>query len=359
MAYIQKRIGKEGGTSYRVQVRLKGSPVQSATFRRLTDAKRWAAQTEVAIREGRYFKTMEAQRHTVGEMIDRYVEEVLPGKSKSREQTSIQRRQLLWWKDKLGDYLLSDLTGPLISKYRDLLTKEKTHLGTQRKPQTANRFLAALSHCLTVAANNWEWLSDSPMRKVERFKEPRGRDRYLEDDERSRLLDACRNSSNTLLYPIVIVALITGARRGEILSLTWDNVDLDRQRVTFRDTKNGEIRVVPLVGPALDEMWKLSEARRLDTRFCFPSNDGRKPAHFREAWSRAVKKAEIEDFTFHDLRHSCASYLIMNGASLAEVATVLGHKTIQMTMRYAHLSEVHTAGVVKHMADEVFGSGSK
>jgi integrase len=376
MANIEKRISQDGKTSYRVKVRLKGYPVQSATFDRLTDAKKWASATESAIREGRHFKTSEAKRHTLAELIDRYTREVLPGK---RGKTATdQTAQLGWWKEQIGAYTLADVTPALLSEYRSKLASEPLPTKAQnpavdtapkyRSSATVVRYMAALSHAFTVAVKEWQWLDDSPMRKVSKPKEPRGRVRFLSDDERARLLTACRESSNTLLYPAVVLALSTGMRQGEILGLYWRDpkhppehrawgvVDVPGGRIVLHLTKNGERRVVPLVGHALECVKELAKVRRLGTDLLFPSKaDPNEPIDLRQPWEKALEKAEIHDFRFHDLRHSAASYLAMNGASLAEIAETLGHKTLQMVKRYSHLSEAHTAGVVERMNAKIFG----
>jgi len=174
------------------------------------------------------------------------------------------------------------------------------------------------------------------------------------DGERTRLMKACQSSDNPHLYTIVVLALSTGMRQGEIMGLTWDDVDLNQGRITLRETKNGEIRVVPLVSKALNLLRELP--RQTDTPLLFPNKVKQgKPMDLRVPWEKALKKAKIGNFHFHDLRHSAASYLAMNGATIAEIAEVLGHKTLQMVKRYAHLSESHVAGVVGRMNDQIFG----
>ena len=246
MATIQKRNTQAGKPSYRVQVRLKGYPLQTATFERLTDARKWAQQTESAIREGRHFKTTEAKRHTLVELIDRYTRDVLPGKRDGAHQA----RQLAWWKEQLGALTLADVTPALLAKYRDKLASEITVRHQQRNPATVNRYLAALSHAFTIAVKDWQWLDDNPLRKVSKPRETRGRVRFLSDDERERLLQACRESSNPDLYLAVVLFLSTGARQQEILSLRWQQVDLQTGLIRLEQTKNGERRALPLVGAA-------------------------------------------------------------------------------------------------------------
>jgi integrase len=349
MATITKRTDSTGATSYRVEIRLKGATRQSETFTRLTDARRWAQATEAAIREGRHFGTVEAKRHTVGDLIDRYTRDVLPGK-KAKTQAP-QAQQLAWWRARIGEKTLADCTPALIAECRDALAgtvseRRKTTLS----PATVNRHLAALSHAFTVAVKEWGWVEANPVVKVSKPREPRGRVRFLSDDEREALLKACRESASPDLYPAVILALSTGARQQEILGLRWSQIDFGRRVATLHETKNAERRVLPLAGPALELLRERSSARRLDTDLVFPGRTRTpKPVDLRTPFETALKRAGIENFHWHDLRHTAASYLAMNGASLAEIAEVLGHKTLAMVKRYAHLSEAHTASVVERM----------
>ncbi len=354
MASFEERNLKNGKKVYRVRVRLKGQPTERATFDRLTDARKWAASIESSIREGRHFKTAEAKKHTLGEIVDRYLRDVLPTKSDSMQRD--QWTQLGWWKDKIGNHLLSDVTPALIAEHRDLLLREIGMRGKKRSPASVARHMAALSHAYTIAIKEWGWIDDSPMQKVQKPKEPRGRVRFLSDEEREKLLESCRNSEEPFLYPIVVLALSTGARKSEILNLTWSDVDLQRNVAVLHQTKNDERRALPLSGEALKCVKGLAELRRIDTRLLFPDKNGKKPILIRAPWKKALKTAEIEDFKFHDLRHSAASYLAMSGASLAEIAEVLGHKTLQMVKRYSHLSEQHTASVVSRMNEKIFGT---
>jgi len=357
MAVIEKRIIGENKTSYRVKVRLKGYPPQTATFDRITDAKKWAQDTESAIREGRHFKTSQAKRHTLGQLIDRYISDVLPKKTKNKRTQSIQKQQLEWWKDKIGNYLLSDITPALIAEYRDKLGKEEIREDVERSPSTVVRYMAALSHAFTIAMREWMWVEDSPMRKVSKPKEPRGRVRYLSDDERKRLLNACKESTHPYLYTTVVLALATGMRHGEIMAIRWDDVNFKEGYIILHETKNGERRRVPLAGHAKEVLKALHDKREVASPLVFADFKKRikgKAAHMDNAWKGILAKAEIENFRFHDLRHSAASYLAMNGASLAEIAEVLGHKTLQMVKRYAHLSEAHTSAVVASMNEKIF-----
>lgn len=353
MASIKERKDKDGKVvGYHVQIRIKGHRPEHASFTSKTKMKEWIQNTESAIREGRHFKTTEAKKHTLGELIDRYIRDVLPTKKKSEQK---QTAQLIWWKQKIGYHLLSEITPSMIAEQRDRLLHEVTRRKKTRNPSTVVRYLAALSHAFTVAIKEWGWIQDSPISKVTKPKEARGRIRFLDDDERPRLLSICKESHNPFLHVIVVLALSTGMRQAEILNLKWSDVDLDKGRAILHETKNGEIRQVTIAGHALQLLKDLDKVRRLDTQLLFPGKYPKKPIVIRSAWEKAVSKAEILNFRFHDLRHTCASYLAMNGASLAEIAEVLGHKTLAMVKLYAHLSNSHTASVVSRMNDKIFG----
>ena len=167
---------------------------------------------EGAIVEGRHCKTAKAKRYTCVDLIDRYVASILPQKSHSL--LYMQTLQLTWWKVPLGHCVLADITPALSAEYRDKLAHSD---GRHRANSTVRRHLAVLSHAFPIAVREWGWLDDSPMRKVSKPKEPCGKIRFLSDEERLRLLDACKVSGTPYLYTVIVLALSTGARRGELL----------------------------------------------------------------------------------------------------------------------------------------------
>jgi integrase len=157
--------------------------------------------------------------------------------------------------------------------------------------------------------------------------EDQGRLRFLSDDECARLLAGCRTSGQPLLYPIVVIALNTGMRRSEVLGLTWDRVDVARGVLQLEKTKNGKRREIPMNRAVYDVLSAL------------PKSGGRLfPSSIRRAFENAVERAGVKDFHFHDLRHTFASWLTMKGRPLREVQELLGHTSISMTERYAHLA---------------------
>jgi integrase len=301
MANIRQRTSTTTGeTTFTVQVRLSGFPTQTATFKRKTDARNWAQQTEAAIRDGRYFPTAESKRHTVTDLIDRWLASLNQGGVTAYER---QSQELTWWKGQIGEYSLSRVTPALIAQSRDRLLQENIGSEPQpryRVPATANRYLAALSKAFTQAVREWHWVHENPVLRVSKGKESSGVVRYLSDDERERLLKACQHADAPALA-------------------AWSQV--------VAPVHEGDDRVFP--GLQLD-----------------------KPLAIDAYWYQALSRAEIKDFRFHDLRHSAASYLAMSGATAPEIAAVLGHRQLQMVKRYAHLGEQHTAGVVSRMVDK-------
>lgn len=365
MANIEKRTDQNGATSYRVKVRLKGYPTQSATFERLTDAKKWAASTESAIREGRHFKTAEAKKHTVAEMIDRYLQSAGLNKVQD-EHIGLHLRR---WKDEIGYMLLSDVTADTLTIVKETLLNEIVRTGQKRSPTTVLRYMASLSKVFNTAVKSWGWLEDSPMRNIEKPRAAKGRVRFLDDDERERLTTACKESANPLLYPAFILALSTGMRQAETMNLYWGKapatpptdkawgvVHLEQSAIILHQTKNKEKRRIPLVGLALQVLKDMGKVRRIDSPLVFPSHkDPLKPIDLKQPWLKAIAAAEVENFHWHDIRHTTASYLAMNGASLAEIAEILGHKTLQMVQRYSHLSDSHVSNVLASMNAKILG----
>jgi integrase len=204
---------------------------------------------------------------------------------------------------------------------------------------------------LSFAVKERRLLDRNPVGDISRKKESRGRTRFLSDVERGALLDACANSGWPTLRTLVLLAITTGARRGELLSLRWSDVDLKAGRALVRETKNGEQRTLPLAGKALEALreLKLQGSARSEHVFLQPSGLPGPYEHFDAHWYAALETAAIADFHFHDLRHTTASMLAAQGASLLEIADVLGHKTLAMVKRYSHLVVDHKAKVIERL----------
>ena len=365
MASIEKRKNEDGTTSYRVKIRLKGHPPENATFTRLTDARQWAIKTEADIKAGRHFGI--SKRHTLSELIDAYEQSPQFKELKSGKDSS---HRLQWWRKHHGHKLLQEITPALVAQSRDLLLSEYITVrrlngdgvvvavlsDKKRSGATTNRFLAALSSACAHGIKELGWLETNPVERIAKPKENKGRVRYLDQDELPRFLAACRTHPD--LYLAVLLSLTTGGRQAEIMGLRWPQIDLKQGRATlYADTtKNDDARVLSLVGEALTLLKARSKIRKLNDDRIFPPTDRAKKAQFislEKSFDAALAKAKITDFHWHDLRHTCASYLMMNGVSSLEISKILGHRTMAMVSRYAHLAPDHQSAISNTLAKKL------
>jgi integrase len=352
-----------GAISYRAQVRVTGKPTQSETFPNKKEAQRWAQGIEVAIRENRHHPHLAAGKTSFADVAKRYLETVVHDAKDLRAR----KIHLDWFTEYFAGARLAEITAARISAARDALAAGKYKRGKdeldddgqvtaeakgyQRSGATTNRYLATLSHMLSIATKEWRLLDRNPVADISRKKESRGRTRFLTDGERDKLLNACKASAWADLNTLVILAISTGARRGELITLKWDAVDLKAGKAVVTETKNDEPRTLPLVGKALEALRAMKLRGSAKSEYVFPNPSGF-PGPFEQfdhRWYEALTAAGIEGFRFHDLRHCCASYLAANGASLLEIADVLGHKTLAMVRRYSHLTQSHKATVIEKM----------
>jgi integrase len=216
-----------------------------------------------------------------------------------------------------------------------------------RSGATLNRYLVALGALYTWARRNRLVPRgfESPTKHIEKHTESRGRVRYLSKDERERLLVACQGSAWPRLYLLVLMALTTGARRGELLGLRWKDVDLDRGEAIIgedaaTETKNGDARALILLPQVAAELQRFApkDATKSDALVFRSRLRPSQPYATAEAFRDAMKAAGLKNFRFHDCRHTAASYMAQSGASLLEIADTLGHRQLRMVQRYAHLN---------------------
>ena len=355
MATISKRVTSKGKAHYRVQVRLKGYPERTETFDTKKEAEDWAKDVESGLKQGRL--GIVAPDRTFAELLDRFEE-------KSRQALPHvdhgYRGHLQWWRQELGEHFLRHITTAMVREAKQKLLRQPGGTKRRRGPATVNRYMTTLSTVFTLG-QRLEWIEHNVVRRVEKEDEPKGRVRFLSRpvDERSceldRLLTACRESYCADLADLVVLALHTGCRAGELLQLRAAYVRLSVGGFTLpaEISKNGEPRFVPLAGEAAEIVERrlagLSEGS--DLLFAGP---GGKPRPFpRDAWEQALEAAQIENFRFHDLRHTHASYLAMLGASSIELKDSLGHKTLAMVARYTHLANSHKSEVAARLAGEL------
>ena len=253
-----------------------------------------------------------------------------------------QKSKLNYWLETLDNKPIVEITTTDISSPLNDLSK---HLSNA----TVNRYKAAISVVFSYACREYGLLNN-PVKNIRSKRENNERIRFLSNSERSALFGACRGSQWTKLYLLVLLAITTGARKGELMNLRWKDIDFDRKTAYVETTKNGQPKVLPLTDEVAAELRRFKDQ---EPELIFNSQiKPDKPYEFYKLWRKALKEADIKDFTFHSCRHTCASYLAMSGASLLEIADVLNHKQIQVTKRYSHLCIDHKIKLI----NKVMGS---
>jgi integrase len=293
----------------------------------------------------------------LGALIDLYMAHYA-----GRDTTRVQR--LAWWNAQMGTLALQDLSDDHVhAAIEQLATKHSRYFAGRDAdgqavyrakkgalaPATLNRYTACLAAVITwsikkrIAPKGFV----HPCRSIERRPEDNAKTRFLDDGECARLLEACRASTWPRLYLLVLMALTTGARKGELVGLRWADVDLERAEAYVGRTKNGDPRVLPLV-PAVVEQLQRFKAGAASLVFRSPHAPEKRFA-FESKFHEALAAARIRGVTFHTLRHSAASMLARNGATLLEIGDLLGHRQLQMTKRYSHLATSHKAALVNRI----------
>jgi integrase len=351
MATIIRRTLKDGTTRYDAQIRRQGV-VRKRSHRTRAAAEHWARKVEAEIDDGRDTPTAAAERRTVAEVLDAYTGEAL----EALRTADQRRRQLAWWSKRIGSIPIRQLDRETVRAGLAALERGDTPSGNPSSAANRRRFVAALSAALSWAEDRG--LVDRNVAKGAarrgRDVEPPGRVRYLTDEEREALLEACAEEREPRLVPMLKLALLTGMRRGELLGLRWADVDLDRGLASLPRTKSGHPRSVALSTPAVELLRDLYRDRVLGWPHVFANRKSwGKPTFPRAAFDRAVARARLEDFRWHDLRHTFASYLLSAGATLPELAAALGHRSLAMVQRYAHLERPHAARLAEQVADRI------
>ena len=324
MAYIQK-VQRKKGVTYRVFIRPPGLKPITKTFATKREAVRFVNRLDDDKRQIQVFQ-QNKHKTLLSKVINDYLVNGYKGQRPKEEEYKLN-----YWRSQIGIKQISEVSRMDIS---NSLSNLPSHLSNA----TVNRYKAAISVVFSYACRYYDLL-DNPALHIPSRPENNARVRYLSDKERSILFKASRVSKWSKLYLITLMAVTTGARKGELLRLKWSDIDFDRNTAYIATTKNGEPKVLPLIDEAITELHKFKQE---GSQLIFNSEiKTSKPYEFYKLWKKALKQAEIEDFRFHDLRHTTASYLAQSGASLLEIADVLGHKQIQMTKRYAHLCIDH------------------
>jgi len=329
-----KGIYRRGKTYWISYAGLDGRVIrESARSDKFKEAEALLTKRRQSVRDGKLPEVKRIGNHSFGELTEEYL------KWAERQRGYRQKRLVVnQLKDRFCQYPLRRIDTRTLEGYQS----EKLQAG--KKPATVNRHIATLKHMIHKAVD-WDMVEEETLKRVRKAKlleENNRRLRFLSHEEAQALINACDDH----LKPVVIMALNTGARKEEILGLKWDNVDLKHGFILLDQTKNGERREVPINQTLRGTLGRI--VRRVDVPYVFyDAKTGKRYSNLRRSFESACKRAKIRDFRFHDLRHSFASQLVMAGVDITTVKELLGHKTLTMTLRYAHLAPSHKVKAVE------------
>ena len=316
MSSIRKR-----GSKWNVQIRRSGHPLLSKTFILKSDAEKWSKATESALDRGDTLAQQSQSNVTLRQIMERYCDEMVPIKKSAAVEHYIISGFV---RNDVASLNIKDLKTYHLAKYRDERLKSVTG-------STVARELSVINQAIELAINEWGVpIQKNPLIKVKSPILNCPRNRRLKEGEYTRLIDACSQSLNPWLRPIVLLSIETAMRRGELLSLEWKLVNLEKRTCYLPITKNGSGRSVPLSLIAIATLRLLPKS--LDG-LVFPTS----PTALRGLWRRATRRASLHNLRFHDLRHEAISRFFEKGLNVMEVAAISGHKDLKMLKRYTHL----------------------
>lgn len=336
------RRDKKGKIRYQriVEIYRQGRRIyKSKTFDTKRDGLEWEQKLKYEIDKG--IITRESlKKRTFADAIEKYTTAVL-----SRREKNVRNilHHLNWWKQQIGHLQIADVTPSVLSECRDLLLNEPSPKGKLRKSGTALRYIASASVVLEHCVKEWMWIPQNPIRSIRKPSAGKGRTRFFSQEEIQKIRVGCAESGSQFLLSIFIIALHTGMRRGEILSLRWEDIDFKNKEIKLATSKNGEPRDVPMTEQVYRVLCDLAESVQLNLSgllFSSPTNPS-KPRDIKSSWERVLKKVGIEDATFHTIRHTTCSYLAQLGISPILIARIVGHKDSRTTDRYTHAVKSH------------------
>jgi integrase len=333
MAKRMRGLYKRGDVWWCCYKGLSGKVVRESTnYRDYDEAVDHLSEQKYKVKKGEETEIKKIINYSFKELCEHYDKWSQRQKGYEKKKRFIEQLE-----KRFGDILLNNLHTQLIEEY------QSERLAKGNKPATVNRVLAVLRHSITKAVE-WEMCKDNILKKVRNAKllpVNNARVRYLTREELKRLIVCC----NADLAPMVILAVNTGMRKGELLNLKWQDVDLVNGFLHILESKNNTRRTLPLNDTAIEAVKSLP--RRIDGGYVFFNKRTGSPIKdVKRSFGTALRNAGILDFRFHDLRHCAGSYLAMSGVDLRTIQEILGHKTLAMTLRYSHLSPLHTKKAV-------------
>ncbi len=360
------QIKAKKGYAFQVDIRVKGYKRIYKTFRHpdMKTAKKlaqqWASDIELQMQKGTYKEPTQikeddnrASIKTVTDLLEYFRKEIAPTRYSYSEKYNTM---YLWWSEKIGSINIRNLSSSDISACKQYLINEDVRTGKnkviKRGANTVNKYLMALSAVLTYAVNELELIETNPMTKVKILPKPSGRDRTLSVDEIPLLAQACKDiSEDTLMFFLLL--LYAGGRYSEIHTLQVHNIDFKNSRLYFIDTKNKTNRGVGVEHWIVEHLAKYLKKKNIKSGYIFKNKKNTGLLYMRGNLQKAIKNAGLKDFHIHDLRHTYATTLAENGASLLEIAVALGHKSLVMARKYSHLAADHTDAVIRNATSTI------
>ena len=316
MSNVRKR-----GNSWTAQVRIAGWRSFTKTFKKKTDAIAWSAHLENKLRNAPVPAFVADTKVTLGDLVIRYAEEIAPSHKSSLPETYRLRAISRSW---IGELDIRYLNKQQFVQYqKDRLEKVSV--------ASVHAELSLIRRVLDTAIKHWGYdIVENVIKTMKYSKGSVSRTRRLEANEKNRILASAKSQRNNYICSVIEFAIETGMRRSEILKLKWHDINLETGFASLYDTKNGEDRKVPLTKRCIEVLNQLTR----NHEYVFPIS----ATCLNQAWRRAVKKAEIKDLRFHDLRHEAVSRFFEMGMSVPEVALISGHKDLTQLFRYTHLN---------------------
>ena len=359
MVNYYKRENKNG-TCYQATIRIKGYNILRKTFKKKSDAQNWAEPIEQAMKKGTYIEntividTNDFRQNIVlmSDLITYFKENIAQERYSAAEKYNVMYE---WWIDKIGSIKVRELSASMLSSCKQILATEKIiKKGKEvvRGNNTINKYLMCLSAILTYAVKELELINVNPMSKIKLMQKPTGRTRFLSDAEIEKLKAVCKEHSD-MLHLFFLLLLKTGGRFNEVRHLEIKDVDYSNNKVYFIDTKNKTHRGVHVDKNTLALLLEYSKKNDIKEGYIFSSNKrGAELCDMKGIMEQAIRKAGIQDFHIHDIRHTTASILARNGASLLEIAEILGQKSLTVARRYSHLTIKHTEELLSSIMDK-------
>ncbi len=350
MATLRIRKNKDGRNRYQIIVEAYRNGkrfFKSKTLNTKREALDWEKKFLYEIESGIVTKES-LKKRKLSDAIEKYISLVLPLKPKNARNVI---QHLHWWNQEIGHLNLSDVSPSVLAECRDRLLSEKGGHGRPRKNNTVIRYIASIGIVLEYCIKEWLWLTHNPVRSIKKPHVGKGKTRFFDQDEIQKIKTLCAASESPHLLPIFTIALHSGMRRGEVLSLKWENIDFKNKEIHLATSKNGEPRDIPMTEEVFKILSSLAIYKPIDSsHLLFPKkNDVQKPIDIRPSWERVLQKAGIQGATFHTIRHTTCSLLAQMGLSPILIARIVGHKDSRTTDRYTHAVKSHVRQAIDQL----------